>query len=84
MAADSALTGLIGEKISVLLALPKGNTRVSGLLVEVSEQTLRLRSQQPRTFGREALVMLGKVAAVQRIEQPAGQPGEQAVTNNKE
>lgn len=75
MPADSALTGLIGEQVSVLLALPKGNTTVRGLLVEVSEQTLRLRSQQPRTFGKEALVMLGKVAAVQRIEQPAAQLG---------
>lgn len=66
---DTELKELLGKRVSVLLALPSGKTTVQGLLLDASEQTLKLRSQAKRTKGRETLLMLSKVVAVQEIEQ---------------
>lgn len=72
MEGEVGLRALIGERVSVLLALPMGKSTVQGLLVDVDELTLKLQSDARRTKGRETLLMLNKVVAVQKVHQQPG------------
>lgn len=70
---DPALAGLLGQRVSVLLAIGDRRTAVQGLLIAVTSDMLKLRSQASRTFGRETWLMRQNVVAVQAIDQePVG------------
>lgn len=70
--ADAGLESLIGEEVNVMVHMP-ANTRVriKGLLVAVTAQTIRLRSLAGSMKGRETLLLLSYVSAVQAIHQAA-------------
>lgn len=72
-AVDGALQALIGQEVSILVHIGSARVRVKGCLIEVSTQTLKLQSIDRKTAGRETLLLLSHIAAVQAIHQrPAG------------
>ena len=63
------LAGLVGQHVSVLLAVAGRTVTAKGLLHRETPNTLTLRSLASRTRGRETLLMRQHVVAVQLVEQ---------------
>ena len=70
------LAGLVGQYVSVLLAVAGRTVTAKGLLVKATPTTITLRSVASRTRGRETLLMRQFVIAVQRVEQAVKQEAE--------
>ena len=66
------LAGLVGQHVSVLLAVAGRTVTAKGLLHRATPTTLTLRSLASRTRGRETLLMRQHVIAVQLVEQEVG------------
>ena len=63
------LAGLVGQYVSVLLAVAGRTVTAKGLLHRETPTTLTLRSLASRIRGRETLLMRQHVVAVQLVEQ---------------
>ena len=66
------LADLVGQHVSVLLAVAGRTVTAKGLLHRETPNTLTLRSLASRTRGRETLLMRQHVVAVQLVEQTEG------------
>ena len=64
------LAGLVGQRVSVLLAVAGRTVTATGILHRITGGTIILRSVASRTRGRETMVMRAAVVCVQAVEQP--------------